>query len=381
MQALCPCVVRRVTLMTVALLVAASLAADEQRGSIAFHYATPLSARELEWYSRFDLLVTHDPLPREQVDALHARGTRLALYEWAVAYYASLATPWHRNAPTLNRTPLRGHLGARDSDAFYYDPATREHQRARAEFLARRLRASGYDGIFLDTTTSASVHPGALAEYERRHPDVPYDEAFEPFLAALRRSVRVIVTNQGYRAAARVLPYVDWDVSESLITWPRNGNGTGTFVLRPWNDPDDAWNSTAFLMKNLIGPVRKQFPKVRFAHINYLAAPAREKIAEVVAIARLFDAEAVVARPDVAVTIPDDLLLVELGEGEARVDQASGAYRFFADGFVAFNAGRKAMRVANRGGVRYENVVNGKRMQGTTIVIPAQSALVLRRVR
>ncbi|HJQ36516.1 MAG TPA: hypothetical protein VKB93_05215, partial [Thermoanaerobaculia bacterium] len=67
--------------------------------AIAFHYATPLTPRELAWYSRFEVLVTHDPLPRAQVDALHARGTRLLLYEWAVAFYVSRATAFDRALP------------------------------------------------------------------------------------------------------------------------------------------------------------------------------------------------------------------------------------------------------------------------------------------
>jgi len=164
----------------VSIAVVASFAADGQaevpvlhRGGIAFHYATPLSARELAWYSRFAVLVTHDPLPRAQVDELHRRGTKVALYEWAVAFYPSIATPWQRALSPqalLNRAPLRGHLGAPNADAFYFDPATEEHARERAPMLARRLASMGYDGVFLDATTSESVHPDALAEFARRHP-------------------------------------------------------------------------------------------------------------------------------------------------------------------------------------------------------------------
>lgn len=364
--------------MTVALLITASSALAERRGGIAFHYKTPLTARELDWYGRFDVLVTHDPLPRIQVDALHRRGTKLALYEWSVAYYASLATPWHRSAPVLNRTPLRGHLGAANADAFYFDPATREHQRGRADFLARRLSAIGYDGVFFDTTTAESVHPDALAEYRRRHPELPYDEAFASFLANLRTKVKVIVTNQGYRAAEHILPYADWDVSESLVTYPRGG---GKYVLRPWNDPNDRWNSTAHLMKNLVAPAQRKYPRVRFAHINYVDAIDRTRIAEVVAVAALFDAEAVVARPDLTLLVADELLLVDLGAGEKRVDRTSGAYRFFARGFVAVNAGAKPMRIANRGGRVYEDAVKGGRVSGKTIVVPPASVVILRRAR
>jgi hypothetical protein len=361
-------------IVTAALLVSVPLAAAERHG-IAFHYASPLSARELGWYSHFEVLVTHDPLPRAQVDALHRAGTKVVLYEWAVAFYDSLKTPWHLRLPPpalLNARPLRGHLGDADADAYYYDPDTREHTRDRASVLARRLRALGYDGVFLDTTTSASVHPEALEEYRRRHPGRSYDEAFAGFLENLRRELRggVIVTNQGYRAAGHVLPYVDWDVSESLITFPRDGR----FVLRPWNDPDDAWNSTAFLMRNLIAPVRAKFPRVRYAHINYVEAAEPRLIASIVAISLLFDAHPVVAVRDVETSVLSDLLLLDLGEPRS----SGGTHRFFARGFVAWNPSSKPLRVAND--VAYIDAVSGERVTGT-IVVPPKSACILRRPR
>lgn len=345
---------RMVVASAAAVLVSLSAMAEVRRGGIAFHYATPLTPRELEWYSRFEVLVTHDPLPRAQVDALHRRGTKLVLYEWAVAYYASLASPAYRALPVLNRMPLRGHLGAADADAFYFDPATREHQRTRADLLARRIRSVGYDGVFLDTTTSESVHPDALAEYRRRHPDVDYDEAYAGFLQNLRGLI--VVTNQGYRRADHVLPYVAWDVSESLITYPKNGS----FVMRPWNAAEDQWNSIAYLFRKLITPAQRKYPKVRFTHINYVNDTSL--IDEIVAIARLYDHDAFVARPDLASAIETDLYFVDLGRPKPRVETARGAYRSFEHGLVAFNAGSRPMRV------------------GKTVV-PPSSAVIVRRPR
>ena len=366
--------VRRVLFVTVALLIAGKADTAERRGGIAFHYARSLSAAELEWFSKFDVLVTHDPLPRPQADALRRRGTKLVLYEWAVAFYASHAGPWNKTAPVLNRSPLRGHLGALDADAYYYDPATREHQHGRARMLARRIRMLGYDGVFLDTTTAASVHPNALAEYQRRHPDVDYDEAFSEFLANLRRSVRVVVTNQGYRSARLVLPFVDWDVTESLITRPRDGR----FVMRPWNDRRDEWNSIAFLMENLLAPARRRFPRVRFAHINYLDDGDREQIAEIVAITRLFDAEPVVAHPTLAMMFRSDLLLLDLGRPLPRIDNATSAYRFFERGFMGYNAGTQALRIDLPGDKRWEDAVTRERVEGRTVVVPPAGARILR---
>lgn len=275
-------------------------AAPARRARVAFQYA-PIAPQQLAWFGRFDVVVTHDPLPRAQVDALHARGTKLVLYEWSVAFYRSLVRRGSfqermlATSALLNPRPLRGHLGASDSDAFYYDPATREHRVERPRAIAERLREVGYDGVFLDTTTVESVQPEARAEYEKRHPDLPYDAAFAQFLRSLRRELRdgIIMTNQGYRDAKHYLPFADYDVAESLITWPRSG----TFAFRPWNDPNDLWNSTAYLMRKLIVPAMTKHPRVRFVQLNYTNDAA--DVPKIIAIARQFGCEAFVARPDV----------------------------------------------------------------------------------
>ncbi len=262
------------------------------RGAVAFHYA-PLTDAQIAWLGHFDVLVTHDPLPRAQVDELHRRGTRLVLYEWAVAFYRSRDS-FPADA-LLNRQPLRGGVGAADIDAFYYDPATRTHAVERPRRIAKRLKAIGYDGVFLDTTTHESVHPEALAEFHRRHPGVDYDQAFASFMRELRKDLKhgIIITNQGYRDAPDYLPFVDYDVTESLITRPRDG----AFPERPWDDPKDEWNSIEPLMRRLIEPAMKAYPHVRFVHLNYTDDP--DEIGRVLDIAHRFGGEAFVARPDV----------------------------------------------------------------------------------
>jgi len=279
-------------------MAALSTGASERRGTVAFHYATPLTPRQLAWYSRFDVLVTHDPLPAAQVAQLHARGTKLVLYEWAVAFYASLAAPWQKQLIAdrrglLHGNPLRGGLGAANADAWYYDPASREHVEERARFLAQKIRAIGYDGVFLDTTTAESVHPAALAEYRLRHPDLSYDAAFARFMKSLRPQAGVIVTNQGYRAAASLLPWADYDVSESLITHPV----AGRYVQRKNIDS---------LFRTLIAPAKKQYPRVRFVHLNYVDELTPRAVETIVGIARRHGDEAFVTLPSLAREGSDD---------------------------------------------------------------------------
>jgi hypothetical protein len=332
-------VVRALALATT--LLAVSAHAAERRGTFAFHYRTPLTPPQLRWFSRFDLLVTHDPLPRAQVAALHARGTKLLVYEWSVAFYGTLANAWQRGLlqrhpeALLNRDGLRGGAGSAEADAWYYDPANEEHRVERARAIARRLDEIGYDGVFLDTTTEESVHPAALAEFKSRHPGADYDHEFARFLANLRRELngKVIFTNQGYRKADDYLPYADWDLTESMITW-KGG------VPRPWDDARDPWNSIHYLFVNLIGPARARYPRVRFAHLNYGGA---DVVPLVVAAAKLFGDTGYVAEQQ------SPLYFADLGPPHgARVDEEGASYRLFERGFVAVNASARPLRVRGR---------------------------------
>ena len=330
------CGVRALALLTT--LLAVSAQAAERRGAFAFHYGAPLTPPQLRWFGRFELLVTHDPLPRGQVEALHARGTKLLVYEWSVAFYGSLGSEWQRALlpqhpeALLNRAGLRGGVGAADADAWYYDPASEEHRVQRARAIARRLDEAGYDGVFLDTTTEESVHPAALAEFKARHPGADYDREFARFMASLRRELngKLIFTNQGYRKADDYLPYADWDLTESLITW-KGG------VPRPWNDPNDRWSSIHDLFVNLIEPARARYPRVRFAHLNYGGA---EVVPLVVATAKLFGDAGYVAEQK------SPLYFVDLGKSRgARIDGELASHRLFEHGFVAVNASRRTLRV------------------------------------
>lgn len=352
---------------------AAPRGGDSRRGAFAFYYGTSLSEEQLRWYSRFDLLVTHDPLPPDQRNRLHAAGTRLVLYEWSVAFYDSRATGWQRSLSKealLNQTPLTGGAGAATAGAWYYDPESRQHQLDRASQIARHIKEVGYDGVFFDTTTIENVHPEARKEYERRHPEVPYDRAFSHFLSQLRQTLPggIIFTNQGYRSAESYLPFANWDLTESLITWPRNG----AYELRPWNDPDDPWNSILFLMRNVIEPNAARHPRVRFGHLNYISAPSPETIRLVVAIAQLCGGEGYVAAPSPR-DEADPVYFRNLGKPTSALlhrDDAI-AYRFFEHGLVAVTAAVKEMAIDNPAATGLRNRFTRELICGRSITFPA----------
>lgn len=336
------------------LMSSASLAhgAEVKRGAFAFHYSMPLNDDDLAWYSRFDVLVTHDPLPRAQVNRLHAAGTRLLFYEWSVAFYDSRATRWQRSLlknrrkNLLNDAPLVGGVGDVTAPAWYFDPASADYAAGRASDLTRGLKASGYDGIFFDTTTFASVHSDARAEYARRHPDLAYDVAFSRLFVQLRRKLPhvLLYTNQGYRSPENYFPYVDADLTESLITRPAGD----TYEIRPWNDHSDPWNSISFILRTVIEPLTVRYPRVRFLHLNYAGLRAGGGVIPlVVAVARLFDGEGYVASAAPA-NERDEIYFRDFGKPlSPRVEVANGdaAYRLFECGIIAVSASLHAVTI------------------------------------
>jgi len=177
--------------------------------------------------------------------------------------------------------------------------------------------------VVFDTTPLANVHADARIEYVRRHPDLAYDVAFSKRLVQLRKKLpRVLIyTNQGYRSPENYLPYVDADLTESLITRP----AAGTWEVRPWNDPSDPWNSISFLMRTVIEPLELRYPRVHFLHLNYAGVRGNDGLIPLVfAIAKLFGGEGYVAS-DVSANERDEIYFREFGKPRAaRVELANG---------------------------------------------------------
>jgi hypothetical protein len=106
----------------------------------------------------------------------------------------------------------------------------------------------------------------------------------------------VVITNQGYRAPDSLLPWADYDVSESLITHPEDGK----YTMRPRKDAHDPWKGIDFLMLELIAPAKKKYPRVRFIHLNYVDTLTPDAVERIVRIARAHGDEAFVTLPTLA---------------------------------------------------------------------------------
>ena len=223
-------------------LAAASLpiaSAKPARQGVAFHYQAHFAPRQLDWYTRFEILVTGSILSPRQTAALK-RGPKLVAYEWSSAYYqgdaVSAPLEWQRNVEKrgsrwlLTDRPLTGASAENGRLAQWYDFGSDELIYQRAAYLADRMVRAGYDGYFFDTIGEQCLPADVLAAFKKRYPGSDYNQRQGVFLKTLRSLLpagKLIFLNQGYRHAEHLLPHADLDLSESYFTYSGERRGHG----------------------------------------------------------------------------------------------------------------------------------------------------------
>jgi hypothetical protein len=212
---------------------------------------------------------------------------------------------------------------------------------------------SGYDGFFFDTLGFEQLPAAAQQAFARRHPGADYNRCQGQFLAALRRRMpagTLIFTNQGYRHAAEFLPHADLDLTESYFTF-LSGSRTR---MRPWE-------AIRTPMVELVLAAQRQFPDVRFVHVNYAAAPAEGAAVYSYAAAKLFGHESYLIVPGDSASEEHDVYSADLGKpltAGYEEDAAAGAvWRRYEFGAVAIHAGARPFVIP---GTRYTLTAPGR---------------------
>ena len=212
---------------------AAALPEHPALGSrIAFDYH-PLSEADLDYLSRFDVVVTHDMADPKTVARLKSAGAKLFFYEWLPGFYYTRAPgPWERRVHRQRRQwtldpedndpdPMGKKFGCKD---YFYDMANEELLAQRVEQLAAKAKNGGYDGIFFDWGSGwyalkENGYRFATDAFERRHPGVRYDDRVSAFLGMLRAKGLYIALNGAFRSeGAQLDRYADLDIVESMFT-------------------------------------------------------------------------------------------------------------------------------------------------------------------
>ena len=110
-----------------------------------------------------------------------------------------------------------------DCEDFYFDLGNESLINKRISYLNNSLNELGAKGLFFDWASGLFINEDKyrriLREWISRHPNRDYLEAVGNFYRKLKETTGVlIVTNQGFRNAKNVLPYVDYDITESYAT-------------------------------------------------------------------------------------------------------------------------------------------------------------------
>jgi len=208
-----------------------------RRGVLAFCPASTLALGrpeddDIAWLSRFDAIVTNGYGPASELTRRHLQsgGTRLFLYFWTSGFVASeLAADlpdgsWRDSLLRehadwlLCGEPTEGPPGS--SAAYYFDLANPALRGYLVGMLVRFRAQTGYDGIFFDYAGAMGLGPQASAQWQERHPELPYDRAVLSLLEHLRRTDPqvVIATNQAFRSDEPTAAEADYDLAESYAT-------------------------------------------------------------------------------------------------------------------------------------------------------------------
>ena len=212
----------------------------EKRGDFASTFNTN-DYSILDFISRFNQVEiggVGDIAPQTTITFLKKRGVKtIFCYDWMPAVYYYIDgdnypfVNWvyeNRYTVTLNpggpfpHTESEGYDFARE---YYVDFLNQTLIEKRLDFLEGIVSDNGYNGLFFDWGSGVFIlepEYEAIREYFlNKHPNQCYLDSVKNFYSALRERCNQlnikIFTNQGYRNAENVLPYVNYDMAESYI--------------------------------------------------------------------------------------------------------------------------------------------------------------------
>jgi hypothetical protein len=331
--------------------------------TVAFNYAAISPIADLQYFAKFDVLVTGAILSAGQLRPLRSGNTQLVVYQWSSAHYPdegdAAERAWERTLRTharewlLSPEPVEGGAAAPGKGALWYDFGDAAMSAAFSEHIRALMEQNAYHGVFLDTLGFYSLPEPLQHEFQKRHPALDYNRCQSEFLSKLRSVLgpeAIVFTNQGYRKPEFFLPHADLDLIENSATLLTSGGAT---VFRPWFKKGAEWDSIEVPMTNLVVPAGRLYAQARFVHINYVQGDEStcERAAQYsFACAKLWDQLSFAAPPGVQRAIRSSVYFSDLGDPVTpsyEEDREAGvAWRQYQNGVVAINSSKKAYRIA-----------------------------------
>jgi len=155
-------------------------------------------------------------------------------YDWMPAFYYYTEgknrefVAWlykNRNMTTLN--PQGPFLHCRENhydwcQDYYYDLANKEVLQKRVDDLVQNMKLRGFRGLFFDWASGSYIeeegYKPMLQNFKKIYTKQSYFDFVSKFYQKLNNLNIFVVTNQGFRKAKYILPFVNYDMTESYIT-------------------------------------------------------------------------------------------------------------------------------------------------------------------
>lgn len=269
---------------------------------------------EMNWAKRFNIVELGNVEDQDVTYALlNKKGllhvTHPIAYDWMPAFYYYTEgknrafVDWlykNRNITTLN--PEGPFVHCRENhyewcQDYYYNLANEEVMQKRVNDLLANMKLRGFRGLFFDWASGSYIEEEAynpmLQNFKKLKTHKSYFDFVSKFYQKLKDSNIFVITNQGFRKAKYILPFVQYDMTESYITTDVRKKIKIQLVQKGWVDSvmvtnyypiydnsKDLKDSLKFI--DLLSTYRKKYKKFgfkNFIYLNYLA-PDYKKVYE-----------------------------------------------------------------------------------------------------
>ncbi len=190
----------------------------------------------LNWLKKFKIVEVggfdDESYIEKFISELLSNNVKPIIYEWMPAGYYRLNgknnefMEWvYKNKQTYTLNPNGPFImcDGKECEDLYFDLGKEELISRRLQYFNNSLNKIGAVGLFFDWASGTYINEDSyrkiLREWYFRHPDKDYLEAVGDFYRTLKENTNILtVTNQGFRNAKNVLPYTDYDLTESYAT-------------------------------------------------------------------------------------------------------------------------------------------------------------------
>jgi len=366
---------------------------DQKLGSkIAFDYHQ-LTEKDIDYLSRFDIIVTHNLESNRITKRLKGGGGKIFFYEWLSAfYYRDYSGSWERLA-YKNREKWT--LDPRESDPdpmgdrhhckdFFYDMGDDDLIEQRVEYLTGQAKSHGYDGIFFDWgsgwhSLQENGYTFLTKEFVRRHPEKRYNDGVNLFLKKLKEKGLFIIVNGGFRSENSELDrYADVDIVESMFTTDQCDKSSSIDIEKEGvQKACETWFNTLDrsleLAERLPGKAASANKDIKFLFLNYAfpyyrqannrgasdkryeKSADRQAIYYSLALSYLGNASGFTSGSDVSLAyVMDEVYFSSIGGATSKIVRLdeSTVLRYYSSGFVVASEKEKKLEITVPAGVK-----------------------------